>query len=638
MRYLTILLAVFAVAGSVAGQQMWPTTKIHDSGDADNRLDIVVSGDGYTMAQQGLFETHVSNWVTYLLNQQPFNRYRNQINIWRINAVSNDSGVDKPAPCYSPAILRDTFYNAKYCTGGTQRCVTVNNSIALGTAALNVPEYDEVIILVNDPEWGGCAGTVAVGTGANNGSNGLLTHEAGHSMFGLADEYWSSGTTYTGGEPGQVNATTHDSASMMANQTKWWQWLGVSGVGTFEGCRYFQFGLYRPLNFCRMRSSGSQFCAVCREQTLVTTWNHVTDYDSFAPAPGLYPYGQTLSVTYPAMGTGSLTTRWYVDGVHVSDGSQTTVGNSTTASLDPSTVVAPNSGNHTVQVRVFDETSWYRRAASYQTLPTRSWVVTDTFANFTVDSFSTPVAPTSKGGVFQVQDTAHNLGGTPSPSMRIGYYLSIDANVTTSDTFLGFRTVPGLPAGGSDTDTTLLRIPVELGAAGTTETWFVGAIADYDDAVSETNESDNDTADAVGHVIEGSPTLVANTMLLNWSSGGTINFTIDLGLSEGFSPYILLLSTSDIGSTGLGNLVGSIPIQVDGSTFQVINGNLGAPYVNDFNGFLSPSGSTTAPNLFIPAVPGLPSSVLRFLAVNTGLVSGQFVVRVATNRLDVLLL
>ena len=112
---------------------------------------------------------------------------------------------------------------------------------------------DAVIVFVNDPEYGGCAGTVSNVAAAHSSRNVVATHELGHSIFGLADEYqYNDNSTYTGSEPNRPNVSTYNSTTMAGNMQKWHYWLSIEGVSTFEGAYYNDFGIYRPISNCRM--------------------------------------------------------------------------------------------------------------------------------------------------------------------------------------------------------------------------------------------------------------------------------------------------------------------------------------------------------------------------------------------------
>lgn len=82
-----------------------PTLVHGDAGKSGNRVDLVIVGDGYTASQVGdgsLFDTHIDNFLTYLfdenrdLGQDPFARYEDFFNVWRVDVASIESGADIP--------------------------------------------------------------------------------------------------------------------------------------------------------------------------------------------------------------------------------------------------------------------------------------------------------------------------------------------------------------------------------------------------------------------------------------------------------------------------------------------------------------------------------------------------------------
>ncbi len=90
--------------------------------------------------------------------------------------------------------------------------------------------------------------------------------------------------------------------------------------------------------------------------------------------------------------------------------------------------------------------------------------------------------------------TAVNLGGSLTnqglsnpTTFYVGFYLSSDATITTSDIYIGrvyFTTLsPGLTATASINTTIPTSVP-----AGT---YYVGAVADYQNTTKENNETNN---------------------------------------------------------------------------------------------------------------------------------------------------
>jgi len=155
-----------------------------------------------------------------------------------------------------------------------------------------VPQWHQILVVVNSSIWGGAGGTLAT-TSVAAGWEGIAIHEMGHSAFGLADEYeyWAGcgvDTTqndYTGAEPGEPNVTKDGNRTTV----KWRDLIlattpvpttanadctlcdpqpspaPTGTVGVFEGAKYFHCGLFRPEFNCMMRNL-SGFCAVCRRR------------------------------------------------------------------------------------------------------------------------------------------------------------------------------------------------------------------------------------------------------------------------------------------------------------------------------------------------------------------------------------
>jgi subtilase family serine protease len=134
------------------------------------------------------------------------------------------------------------------------------------------------------------------------------------------------------------------------------------------------------------------------------------------------------------------------------------------------------------------------------------------------------ISPTTSrpGTTIQVTDTTRNLGsGTAQPS-RTTFYLSADVRVDAADTLLGSRAVAELLAGAASTSITSLSLPAGLKAGA----YFVVARADADDALIESNETNNVAAAAL--TIEPDPVtrpdlvISAFTAPANGAAGGAI--------------------------------------------------------------------------------------------------------------------
>ncbi|QIS02274.1 hypothetical protein F5X71_08020 [Nocardia brasiliensis] len=232
---------------------------IQQTGPSSQRFDLVFVGDGYTSAELGKYKDQATSRWNELTQVEPFKSYKNSFNVWAVNVVSQQSGVDNdPRGTYRNTALDMTFW-----CGGTERLLCVNENKALQYARL-APEVDQVVALANTTKYGGAGGRVATSSGGNTAAGQIVLHELGHTIGGLADEYDYPEDRYTGGEPREVNASVYTSAQMQQKRTKWYQYLGKPSpdggvVGTYEGAVYHKRGVYRPTQNSLMRALGREF-------------------------------------------------------------------------------------------------------------------------------------------------------------------------------------------------------------------------------------------------------------------------------------------------------------------------------------------------------------------------------------------
>jgi hypothetical protein len=93
--------------------------------------------------------------------------------------------------------------------------------------------------------------------------------------------------------------------------------------------------------------------------------------------------------------------------------------------------------------------------------------------------------PVNAGGSLNGSATVINQGNSAASAFRIGFYLSSDVTITSSDTFLGLCSVASLSAGSSTNCSRTLTVPQVSG------TYYLGAIADDQNVISETSETNN---------------------------------------------------------------------------------------------------------------------------------------------------
>jgi YD repeat-containing protein len=184
---------------------------------------------------------------------------------------------------------------------------------------------------------------------------------------------------------------------------------------------------------------------------------------------------------------------------------------------------------------------------------------------------NTNVIPES---VLPITAIVSNLGSFLSPSFPVGFYLSTDSTITTSDTFLGSTTVAAL-AGGISVAVTkdIYSTYLPLGSH------YIGVIVDYANQVTESNETNNVLAMSVPIVI-GRPDLVPTAVTSaspSFPVGGVGSVIVDLMnqgtiSSIGASSVAVYLSADNVITTA-DTLVGTggiAPLAVGATTAAAV--------------------------------------------------------------------
>jgi hypothetical protein len=376
LRALLCLLAVLALARAAAAE---PVETIVNNGDPANRVDIVILGDGYTAAEMPKYRSDIQQFVQLVFEQEPLKEYQRFFNVHRIDVESAQSGSDHP----ERNSFRNTAFDSAYNCAGIQRLICANTFKAsnVANASLAPAQIDLIILIVNDPEYGGSGGPIAIAS-TNQFAVELVLHESGHTFGLLADEYTSNPPPCNNTvEPPQANATRETSRDAV----KWRAWIDPATplptfstqpalVGLYEGARYCPAGLYRPTFSSKMRTLGAPFEQVNGEQLVRRVYNWVSPVDSFAPSNTTLQLTtsqpQTFAVGTPSPLTHSLAVSWTVDG--------------RPAGTSPSLNVRAGGfgvGTHTVEATVRDQTAFVRSDPEQLLTERVSWSVNVSAAN-----------------------------------------------------------------------------------------------------------------------------------------------------------------------------------------------------------------------------------------------------------------
>ena len=290
-----------------------------NNGNAANHVDIVILGDGYTVAEMTKFHKDVKTLTDELFTVEPFKSRKADFNVRAVETPSAISGVNKP----HPGVFNRTPLSMSYGAFDSERYALSYDNRTLRDVAGSVP-YDYMFILINERTYGGGGifnlySTVAAD---NKFSRYIFVHEFGHSFAALADEYYTSDVAYETPaitvEPWEPNVT----ALLDPTNLKWKElvkpvtpiptpWskkefddfsFGIQkerralraanvpetemealferekktslemfsknkykdATGAFEGGNYTQFGIYRSALDCIMFTRNKQeFCPAC---------------------------------------------------------------------------------------------------------------------------------------------------------------------------------------------------------------------------------------------------------------------------------------------------------------------------------------------------------------------------------------
>jgi hypothetical protein len=292
---------------------------ILENGPAQEKLDIVILGDGYSTKEMTKFRNDAKRLSEVLLNAEPFKSQSKNINIRAVETPAEQSGVNKP----HHEVFKRTPLSVSYSAFDSERYALTYDNKTIRDVASAVP-YEFMVILVNERTYGGGGiyNLYTTVSADNKYAEYIMVHEMGHHMAALADEYYTSSVSYVMPEitvePWETNVT----ALFAKNNLKWkdlveegtpiptpWnkEEFDAHGykiqkerdslraahvpenimedlfkrqmnkedeffakeqykdrVGAFEGANYYQKGMYRSQLDCIMYTRHMKFCKVCQ--------------------------------------------------------------------------------------------------------------------------------------------------------------------------------------------------------------------------------------------------------------------------------------------------------------------------------------------------------------------------------------
>jgi hypothetical protein len=437
-------------AAPAAAQEVGDVTVVplQVTGPASERLNLIVLCDGYQAQEMQKCRDDVDRNQNIQWAVEPFRSYRNYFNVYRVEIVSQDSGVrcdpddnDNPNNNLKNTALR--LWYSDGCTNPLARGITYGpapagsppgtpNGAQARTAILNtyvapvlgIPANSQnvqTLAIANTFTYGGIGGTHATTSGGSPQGPLISLHELGHSLGRMQDEYPYSSRDVPGGphpdtEPSSFHHTRLTDAEMLAQQVKWWRWLGEAsesgGIIRARGPEGYESGLYRSSNVWRpsehsiMSWIGFYFDQVGREHMTYRITGRrnngnmalsSTPGDAVGPADVLW-----VETQHPRFH--ELDVSWELNGEEVPD---------TNHSRNLELAVLGVEAGDTVSVTVSDATDFVRDPA-FQTGPrltqTRQWTVGEPLHAAEVDvefTISTPTNRSVAGDEVVYVETTH---------------------------------------------------------------------------------------------------------------------------------------------------------------------------------------------------------------------------------------
>ncbi len=254
-------------------------------------IHLVLLGDGYTLDQMQLFREHGEKLIALMHDDPGMEAHFSAWNIHMVETPSVESGIDDSVN----NDIRNTVFNTGYFCREVQRLICGDTVEMFDVAISEYPNFDQIVLLVNDPRYGGSGGSVAISTSS---ALEIALHEMGHSIAGLADEYVDpflpEGAVAEYVEGRFANVSSSNNPGLVP----WSHWIdsqnllpsieGDVGVGVFEGAYYKSNGFYRPTSDSLMRSYLEKLGPVNSEQWALSV------YENSNPVLALSPVNRSI--------------------------------------------------------------------------------------------------------------------------------------------------------------------------------------------------------------------------------------------------------------------------------------------------------------------------------------------------------
>ena len=249
---------------------------------------IVIMGDGYTADEQDKFLQDAKKKAQGMLRWSPYKEYSDHINIYAVQAVSNESGISVYGGKNADTYFHVKVYGkaASFSNGGDEKAKELRQDLEQNYLDRGANVATIHVLCNSEGSYGASVNSLfSFSTNSEDNEDGMvMAHETAHSIGGLGDEY----ERYTN-KPNTSDTSNPDTI-------KWSKMLGFRGIGvTMAGTET----AFAPSRECMMRWLGQPFCEVCKME-LARKLNN-TDYVS-KPAE-IYVSNPEISIPHSKTGT-----------------------------------------------------------------------------------------------------------------------------------------------------------------------------------------------------------------------------------------------------------------------------------------------------------------------------------------------
>ncbi len=325
------------------------------TGPSEDRLDVVILGDGYIESGRNEFELDAQAVADRLVTTPPFDKHADMINVRAVWTPSTErgAGYDCTGNLSRDRFCRNDFKDTVFGTVFVLTALADQLNIDLQGASDRVAmpleiarlydvaaqaDYDEVLLISDTNRRSGFAGIYAAIVTAFDTRvtfPDVAVHELGHSFALLGDEYEVEGDPCLYNEP-RIPLPVNIAEVVDRSELKWASWVPEDTplptpesqardypVGAYSGAYNCEF-LYRPARICKMVVSTEDFCPVCSEQVSRRFYAYVDPVMQDA-SPAVATANEDGSVEFAVRPFGDANVRWILDGEVVGEDASITI-------------------------------------------------------------------------------------------------------------------------------------------------------------------------------------------------------------------------------------------------------------------------------------------------------------------------